>query len=215
MLFLAILAFIVPKVNCDFSSVHFQGRVLFSNSTAAMDWPCTGLSFRVVATDTGNVSLLMDGGGCRFLVSITRKANTVQSIFTSEKGVAQQYLLAVVGAADGIVDISVRKITEASYFISDLTMHQRPAVIQSVILDSSLSFVPPLPPPSRRLEFFGDSDTAGFGIDGGKLLDCLSHMVRNENCDKCYSAQLGGWENDPFFPKNNRFFSSIINKVVC
>jgi hypothetical protein len=53
-------------------------------------------------------------------------------------------------------------------------------------------------PAKRRIEFFGDSDTAGFGIEGPdttknlkNLLDCTKNLIKYENCDKCYNAKLG------------------------
>lgn len=97
--------------------------------------------------------------------------------------------------------ISVRKATEAGAAWGNVVkpvMHNKKAELHAVFIEEGVVLVDKVDPAKRRIEFFGDSDTAGFGIEGPdttknvkNLLNCTSHLIKYENCDKCYNAQLG------------------------
>ena len=172
-----------------------------TDGSVRFDWPCVTLRVSVNATAVPassivQVGALMDGAGNRFQATMEHLNGTVvsTSVISTRKRNTTVAIAHVPGGA--AVTVLLRKLTSAQD-----DGHVPGVLAQGVVhfygialntpgarLESSSSSSS-----KRRLEFFGASDTAGFGVDGypdpGKLT-CLTHMPRYENCAEAYSAEL-------------------------
>ena len=194
--------------------IGFQGRFTAPAPDVRFDWPCASITLSVAIAPTADaadatISALLMGGGSRFLATLTeevpsgrggRVLSRLQLNSTSRKE-PENVTVAALGAtaADfaGRATLRLRKLSEASE-----DGHVPPALAQATAsfggfaLGGGISTAAAAAPPTlRRIEFFGASDTAGFGVDGfpepaGGTAECLLHMVRYESCDESYAARL-------------------------
>ena len=165
---------------------------------ALFDWPCTTIRVAITTEGltAGSLAAELDAGGSRFLATVLdASGGEVSRLFFNDtvKG-SQNYTIAQFSAdaPAGNFTVELAKLTEASYFIADLSMNQSVATFYGLHATGVVAFAKQPPPrPARRIEFFGASDTAGFGVDGQpKVWDCLLHMVKYESCVESYSSLL-------------------------
>lgn len=166
------------KVYAEDPLIAYEGRFFFraegEHSVATADWPCTTLSLKIEGS--GSVSVYMNGGGNRFLI---RGCGQPKIIWSSQ----DLELYSLCEKATGL--LTVRKMTEADGDGQKMwEVHH--VLLQGVTLT-------PQSAPKRKLEFFGDSDTAGYCTDG-KASDPVDTDYQNlvhANCDDCYPGILG------------------------
>ena len=187
--------------------IGYEGRFTApsdADPVARFDWPCSTITLSVVRTAGGGaatISALLTGGGSRFLATLTEDSTQrviarVQLNSTARQ--AANVTVAALGAAEpaAAATLRLRKLSEASE-----DGHVPPALAQATasfggftLAGGGLAPAAAAPaPPARKIEFFGASDTAGFGVDGFPdpgTATCLLHMVRYESCDEAYSARL-------------------------
>ena len=143
------------------------------------DWPASGVSFLVEGT--GSVGVLINGDGADFVVEIDNTSPGRR--FSTTADTSEVYTLANFTSAAPAAPAERRLVTlmRATEYTTKGT------VLQRIMLRGNLSLVPPSPfspspSPSRpavpapaekagplHLEFFGDSDTAGYCILGTPL----------------------------------------------
>ena len=183
------------------TSISYIGRVANNETGAYFDWVASGFQFRVVAcssdsdtdTDTdsnsfitvaGNVSMDITAGSNRFGVFLgPLRDNYVSDVWTSGGGLDRKVYGIVSAnqalAAGGIV--TVLKTTE------DCFLKQQVVHLHGLVLPPGLCLAPlPSLPPTKqkRIDFYGDSDTAGFGVEGAAStsgVTCWLSMEKFEN----------------------------------
>ncbi len=122
-------------------------RLSWSGTQVRARFKGTGLAMRL--KDSGNG---FGGGSTRYAVVVDGAAPTDVAVTPAE----ESYALAS-GLPDAEHDVEITKLTEPSVGTSQL--------LELVVTGGAL--VPtPVPAPTRRLEFVGDSITAGYGILG-------------------------------------------------
>jgi len=180
----------LQSVRPDDSRIVYEGRVLHRDGQVLMDWPCITIRVHVAVVGAGSVVAQLDGGGSRFLVtSIGLNDSQVinKTIFTSS-GMANYTIAEYLEGAAGQYAIAIRKVTEAKYDTATPTF-------EGFQFSPSVTLAAGAPQrPTRRVEFFGDSNTAGFGIHGepGAVgnLRCFADGMKYENCNDGYAALL-------------------------
>lgn len=178
------------SVRPDDSHIVYEGRVLHRDGKVLMDWPCITIRVHVAVVGAGSVVAQLDGGGSRFLAtSIGLNDSQVidKTIFTSS-GMANYTIAEYPKGAAGQYAIAIRKVTEAKYDAATPTF-------KGFQLSPSVTLAAGAPQrPTRRVEFFGDSNTAGFGIQGqaGAVGDlrCFENGMKYENCNDGYASLL-------------------------
>jgi hypothetical protein len=158
------------------------------NETAGhFDWVGTGVRLCVSGGDSarsGSLSVDLTGAGERFAV-LSRKAALTDapavlvSDFFAAQG-RQTYNLTAVAAGD---IITLVKTSEAKL----VTLH-------GLSLDGPVGVAPLPPPPARRIDVYGDSDSAAYGVDGNgsRVAECIlqQHQVHGVQLDGVTCARL-------------------------
>ena len=81
--------------------------------------------------------------------------------------------------------IMIHKITENHYFIFGSS---KPSIFRGIILQgSNITIISNHFTRKRKIEFFSDSNSNGFGIDSqGTTVECLLHL---RDCSNCYQGR--------------------------
>ena len=134
-------------ISPDNPNLQYFGRFDFSNpSEAAFDWP--GVYIRAA----------FQGTSCKIIL----KGNDFFDVLIDDKPVAviksssqTDTIIAANGLEDKTHQLLLKKRSESS----------SPSFFQGLILDSGKALIPPPSPPARKIEFIGDSYTAGFASE--------------------------------------------------
>lgn len=129
------------------SNIQYFGRFDFSNpSEVAFEWP--GVYIRAV----------FQGTSCKVIL----RGNDLFDVFIDEKALAvlksgpkPDTLIAADGLEDKPHQLLLKKRSESSV----------PSFFQGLVLDSGKALITPPAPPVRKIEFIGDSYTAGFASE--------------------------------------------------
>lgn len=129
--------------------IHYNGRIDFSNpERPAFDWPAV----TIAANFEGPfLAVYLEDGQNLYNVYIDGRP----SILQTQPGI-QRYILAE-GLSKGTHSVRLTKRTETFYGTPQFLGFE-------LAVGSELHRLPP--PPSRRIEFIGDSITAGYGTEG-------------------------------------------------
>lgn len=148
---------------------------------AIFDWPCTAFSLQV-ASDSGSGSITagLNGGGSKFIVWGCDGSEKV--IYTSK--VLREHTLCQNAMAGDL--IKVRKASEADIDDNERAQFYGIKLAEGMKLSQQEK-------PARKIEFFGDSDIAGYGILGpaDNAKKCSKHEIEYEDCNQCYDSLLG------------------------
>ena len=146
-------------------TVHFMGR--FDRSDPAgprFAWSASGIATRFAGT--GIDVRLHDTGGNEFQVVLDGEPTAVVKCSPSR----DLYTLAT-GLPDTTHDIAIYKRTEARV---------GPVQFLGFVPQGGRPLLPPSRPPARRIEFIGDSITAGYGDEGPNAACHFTASTENE-----------------------------------
>eukprot|EP01087_Luapelamoeba_hula_P007626 TRINITY_DN1860_c0_g1_i1.p1 TRINITY_DN1860_c0_g1~~TRINITY_DN1860_c0_g1_i1.p1 ORF type:complete len:391 (+),score=45.27 TRINITY_DN1860_c0_g1_i1:97-1269(+) len=175
--------------------VWYEGRVDQVGGVSGAvryDWPCVTLNLAVTGAST--VSVVMDGGNNEFVVLLNGR--NVSRFRTTDAEKVSYPLVSGLNTKQSY-NISMVKITEASYFFVSFLMPLTTVQIRSLSLTGDDPQLLPrmVTASKRRIEVFSDSDSNGFGIDGPDDYECLLGLVKYENCYQGYASLLAQWLN--------------------
>ena len=159
------------------------GRHLVNKTALTFDWVGTGMSVRVsVSPQAGTAGLwaLVDAPKhTRFSVFVD--ANQTRDFFASGGGPQEIPLLLLdrkrVTASEGHISaVTLLKTTENPHSTT------RPVHVLG-LRSSGFVLLPQNPPTTRRIVVYGDSDSAGYGVDGAsdRPVECLIKGLGMEN----------------------------------
>jgi hypothetical protein len=138
----------------------------------------------------------LDGGGNKFLVATNTSAGEVSEQVVTTNKVLTNYTITIPSPANPAnpVSLTFLKLSESAQDGHiPVALTQQVAVLYAVFLPTSSQILPPSSF-SRRIEFFGASDTAGFGVDSPTPTPspemCVAQWVANGNCNRAYSGVL-------------------------
>jgi lysophospholipase L1-like esterase len=151
--------------------LRYTGRFDFSDpARPRFDWPAVTIEAAFTGT---SIAALLEDGLNSYNVSIDDGEPFVLQTHTGQ----EQYPLAE-GLEDGRHTVRLVKRTE--------TFYGTPAFL-GFELDAGRGLLPLPPAPERRLEFVGDSITAGYGVEGDSPT-CI-YSPQTENAELTYAAQ--------------------------
>ncbi len=161
------------------SNFQYFGRFDFSNpSEAAFEWP--GVYIRAA----------FQGTSCKVIL----KGNDLYDLFIDDKPVAviksrpqTDTIIAANGLEDKVHQLLLKKRSESS----------SPSFFKGLILDSGKTLLSPPAPPARKIEFIGDSYTAGFASEYTSRecpADKADSIITNfTNTNKAFGPQLASY----------------------
>jgi len=190
-----IALFIPPSAE----QISYEGRFLHDKeeSKAYFDWSCTVIRFSVVEMQGASsdlVKIALEGGNHRFELKVQIQDNITSTIFTTSKK-AKNYTVNF--PLPGAYQVTLKKLTESTFdaripsHFGSISLHT--AVFHGLYLEGQNELVISPDQRSRKIEFYGASDTAGFGADGYPnpgTLSCFAKMNQYENCAESFSGQL-------------------------
>lgn len=230
----AVAAATISQTPADSASIHWAGRrVATSSGGVITDWEGVELSFTVSgATFVGLNISDASNGGAKLAVHLNMnripnadlKGFRTATLVTSP--VQQVYTLASgANIKRKTVQYKVVVLTEPQ-FIRDDAAH--PFVIQGVLTDGTLG-APPKPASSRKIEFIGDSLTAGYGsafdqptpstnCGGGVYMDDVENDYSNKLCTafeaECqWEVRCAGATSNPLSPLGGGRRSKRTNRM--
>ncbi len=158
-------------ISADDPRLTFIGRFNFADPTApTFDWPGTA----VALSFTGDsLTVLLDDSGNWYDVTIDGETFVLQTLRNQES-----YVLAT-GLGDGMHTARLFKRTESIVGQS---------IFKGFVLSPGGMIEQPPPRPERRIEFVGDSITAGYGVEGDSPTCPFS--VATENVGRSYAAMV-------------------------
>ncbi len=128
-------------------NIQYSGRFDFSNPLAPrFDWPAVSISANFQGTSVG---ILLSDGNNNYNAFIDGR---LQQVIVS--GPATQYMIS--GLGPGSHTLLLTKRTEAYFGIG---------TFKGLILEDGMALLPPPSPPSRRIEFVGDSLACGAEVE--------------------------------------------------
>ncbi len=156
-------------VPADDPRLSFIGRFNFADPTApTFDWPATA----VALSFTGDsLTVLLTDSGNWYDVTINGETSVLQTLLNQES-----YVLAT-GLGAGVHTARLFKRTES--IVGQSTF-------KGFVLSPGGTIAEPPPRPERRIEFVGDSITAGYGVEGDSPTCPFS--VATENVGRTYAA---------------------------
>lgn len=159
---------VIPPVD---PLIRYTGRFDFSAPLRPrFDWPAVTLE---AAFEGTSIAVLLDDGLNSYNVSLDEG----EPFILHTRAGQERYPLAE-GLADGRHTVRLVKRTE--------TFYGMPAFL-GFELDAGRALLPLPPAPERRLEFIGDSITAGYGVEG-ESPTCI-YSPQTENVELTYAAQ--------------------------
>ena len=160
-------------IDASESLIRYHGRWSFdyppAKGAAACAWPMSGFSFAIAHAPGCRARLTAPGDGARLLVRVDGSVTRIVS--TNEKAEPTAWY----ELADGLDPsrthtVEVFKVTEDNTRGATppgvLLLHSIELPPGGQMLTAAAAGGPPLGAPRRRLEFIGDSDTAGWCADG-------------------------------------------------
>jgi hypothetical protein len=168
--------------------VTYVGRHALNGSTVLFDWVATGFAMQLqpcanhnfpIHEVSGNLTVQMEAGRTRFGVYLGNNRKFFTEFWTAPgQTIYNVAPVASVLSAGGVV--TVIKTTEP--FRAHVFAHPAPVALIGFMLPQGICSVP-TPTPQRRVDLYGDSDSAGFGVDGkaSEFLKCLADLERYEN----------------------------------
>jgi len=179
--------------------ISYEGRFFHDKqeSKAFFDWSCTTFRFSVVelrAASADLVKVALEGGNHRFQLKVQIQDNITSTIFTTSNK-ATNYTVKL--PLEGTYQITLKKLTESTFdaripsHFGSISLHT--AVFHGIYLEGENKLAMTSDVRSRKIEFYGASDTAGFGADGYPnpgTFSCFSKMNEYENCAESFSGQL-------------------------
>lgn len=156
-------------VPADDPRLTFIGRFNFADPTApTFDWPGTA----VALSFTGDsLTVLLDDSGNWYDVTINGETSVLQTLLNQES-----YVLAT-GLGAGVHTVRLFKRTES--IVGQSTF-------KGFVLSPGGTIAAPPPRLERRIEFVGDSITAGYGVEGASPTCPFS--VATENVGRSFAA---------------------------
>lgn len=156
-------------IPADDPRLSYIGRFNFTNPAApTFDWPGTA----VALSFTGDsLTVLLADSGNWYDVTINGETFVLQTLRNQER-----YVLAT-GLGEGVHTARLFKRTES--IVGQSTLH-------GFVLAPGGTIENPPPRPERRIEFVGDSITAGYGVEGDSPTCPFS--VATENVTRTYAA---------------------------
>lgn len=149
--------------------LSYIGRFNFANPAApTFDWPGTAVE---LAFTGSSLTVLLEDGGNWYDITINGETTVLQTIKNQES-----YVLAT-GLGEGVHTARLFKRTESIV---------GQATLQGFVLSPGGALQAPPPRPERRIEFVGDSITAGYGVEGESPTCPFS--VATENVARSYAA---------------------------
>lgn len=159
-----------------------------------MEWPCVAIRFglQVQAGAKGEVIIVLRGKGSRFRATVTGPGGAVVHEETLQASGRSEHRIAYTFGDSGseLHTVVVRKLTEWQFEGETTTAFLGLSVSPSiqVVPDSSTT------QRKRRIEFFGDSDTTGFGVQTKATwrddFMCVWDQASVEDCGMDYSHVL-------------------------
>ena len=184
-----VLALLFRASFASTNSVRYLGRHALNaaSGVASFDWVASGVQFRVSSSCKGKVGALVGGNITidvltyknRFAVFVGEKEDTLAADIHADSPTRQNISTISIDAAiaaGGLV--TIRKTTE------DFKM--KAVELYGIHLPSGYCLDALSPKSSSgltKIDFYGDSDTAAFGVDGSSSepLACLTKMESFEN----------------------------------
>eukprot|EP01135_Chromosphaera_perkinsii_P007868 Nk52_evm60s1020 gene=Nk52_evmTU60s1020 len=199
-----------------------EGSSKVGDSLVSYDWPCVMFTF-AIDSSVQRAVVQMNGGNCKFRVLRFRRIGaakeTLEKSFTidsSDKTSVYDLTPDFKGTAlredDVVYRIEVIKLTEASAMSTALKIMTYPKPVHilrigvepkdaqfslesmKARINTAVHHAGNSLARKRRIEFFGDSDTAGFGLHGSpndSTYTCLREAIRNEDCSLDFPFLLG------------------------
>ena len=157
-------------ISADNANIHYQGRFDLRNPAEPIfDW--SGVVIEAKFTGS-SIAALLESGHNIFNVSIDAKTQILTT--TPEESL---YLLAE-NLTPGDHHVRIVKRTEAQV---------GRAAFRGFVLDGGGKLLAPPPPAARRIEFIGDSITAGYGNEGDSPTCFFTPLT--QNAEATYAAQ--------------------------
>lgn len=151
-------------------ALRYTGRFDFTDpQRPAFDWSGTSIEVQFTGPE---LALLLDDGSNYYDVTIDGKSSVLQTV------PGQKVYQIAADLVDELHTLQIRKRTEA---------YVGAAVFEGLLLGSGQRLLPPPPPPAHRLEFIGDSITAGYGIEGDAP-ECY-FTPATQNANRSFAAQ--------------------------
>jgi hypothetical protein len=183
----------------------YEGRWQMVGGIASADWPCSGLRFVVNSTRGSGGLLSLSWLGLRTRLQATVAplyggAPITMAVFTGPtvdlQQEPQQDQLHLPGG--GLFEVRLHKLTQATPYSMGVGRLLRPSVLHLYSLALEPALVLLLPPAAairtRKIEFIGASDTAGYCVDGTPNTSSVGDTLfgfEYSNCNLAYPAVLG------------------------
>jgi hypothetical protein len=146
------------------------GRFAVEGSTLRFDWPAT--TVKIAVRRAAQIWLRMDGNKHYFSVQCNDgQPQVMPALYQRVKDYLLPLSIDTSGKDDDVTVISIVKRTDVAPMHGVLAAAGGPVTLHGIVLDEGSELVP-LPasaaPPKRLIEFYGDSDSCGFGIEGAR-----------------------------------------------
>ena len=149
--------------------LRYSGRHYIDEQTVKFVWSSTGVSCRVQNTTTVSVNISIPHQGIRLRVKLndTKWISTLDIPKNKHQKTPSQQIIVLVNNLDPKYSHTVQfmKVTEIDVN-SNKHNNDLATSFHNFVLDRYSTFVAVPPFSNRRLEFIGDSDTAGYCVDG-------------------------------------------------
>ena len=157
------------RISASDPLIRYTGRIDFSDPTRpAFDWPAVTIE---AAFEGSSLAVFLEDGQNLYNVYVDGRPTILRT-----QPNQQRYVLAQ-GLDDGKHTLRLTKRTETFYGTP---------VFLGFELQPGRTLLPLPPPPERRIEFIGDSITAGYGSEGDSPT-CI-YSVDTENAELTYAA---------------------------
>ena len=161
------------------------GRYETAGDHVLFDWPC--VTVRADFVGSGSVHMRLNGQGNRFRVTVNGQSRDIETGFTEETILIADHL------ENGRHKVSVKKVTEAASFFIPFFMNQ--GVPRFYGFESTDQLALQISPSAdKKIDFYGDSAMAGFGILGDSqtsTVACLRGMLNYEDCAYSWPSVVG------------------------
>lgn len=162
------------------SRVLILGRYCTSGSIVRFDWPATTIELRV--RRSRRVWLRMNGNKNYFSISCNGCTPQILTAL-SRKVIDYSLPLGQSKSEDDILYIRITKRTEAAALYGIFGSASGVVSLEGIILEDDGELLEPFMPRSRLLEFYGDSDTCGFGNEGKRTSSkSFLALLRSASC---------------------------------
>ena len=156
----------------DDNRIHYVGRHIVNDSVARFDWQGSGFSLELntdateLSKGSSTIKVEMDAGGQNFALYL--EDQHVGDLITKKSDGRRIYTLNI------STDYSR---TSRTFSLLKSTEYE---IVTMYGIDTEFRLGNP-PAPVRRIDAYGDSDSAAYGVDGGRTLPCLMAAHGKEN----------------------------------